>query len=103
MSPKTKGRALSWHIDGLTYAECRGIEQLGMWYYHTLNKGNKLYNQINGISLWNNNRDTYLLHGMRFLLTTMKYSTYAFAPTGEEWYDVYLANIIENERLNGGL
>ena len=35
--------------DGLTYDQARGLEQLLMVYYHTLNALNPANNQINGI------------------------------------------------------
>ncbi len=44
---------------GLSYFEARALEQAGMLYHHTINKGNKTNNQINGISpvYWDIYRD----------------------------------------------
>ncbi len=43
-----------------TKIEARGLEQLLIEYYSTLNKGNRMNNQINGIR-WNNpNYKTYI-------------------------------------------
>ncbi|MFR3418472.1 MAG: RHS repeat-associated core domain-containing protein [Christensenellales bacterium] len=46
---------LTMHIfrDGLTYDQARGLEQLLMVYYHTLNALNPANNQINGIRMNN--------------------------------------------------
>ena len=45
---RTQGRSEKWRIDGLTWLECRGLEQVGMAFFHTINKDNSLYNQIRG-------------------------------------------------------
>ena len=46
--------------EGLTLSEARGLEQLLMVHYHTLNTANKMNNQINGISPQNPRRQYYL-------------------------------------------
>ena len=47
-------------FDGLTYTECRGIEQSLMLYYHTrLWKGEGGYNKINGIAEKNPKKELY--------------------------------------------
>ena len=47
-------------FDGLTYTECRGIEQSLMLYYHTrLWKGESGYNKINGIAEKNPKKELY--------------------------------------------
>lgn len=47
-------------IENLTYAECRGIEQTLMIYYHSrLWKGESGYNKINGIAEKNPKKEPY--------------------------------------------
>ena len=46
--------------EGLTLSEARGLEQLLMVHYHTLNTTNNMNNQINGISPQNPRRQYYL-------------------------------------------
>lgn len=46
--------------DNLSYEEARGIEQVYMLYYHTINTKNAMNNQINGISPYNKKLGSYL-------------------------------------------
>ena len=39
------------YVCGLTYDECRILEQLGMAYFHSVRRGDSHYNQIRGVSL----------------------------------------------------
>ena len=71
------GRSECARIDGLNYAQCRGLEQILMAYYHTLRQGEKLFNQIRGVSQSNKNGVLYTLAGLE-----------------------YLTNQVENEYLN---
>lgn len=47
--------------------EARGIEQIEMLHYHTINTNNKMNNQINGISPSNPNLGKYMEAGRRVL------------------------------------
>jgi len=71
------GRARYKKIDGLTYGECRGMEQILMTYYHTLRRGEGLYNQIRGVGPRNKKGVFYIWVGLE-----------------------YIANQLENEYLN---
>ena len=48
---------------GLTRIEARGVEQIYMLYYHTINTANKAYNQINGVSPLNALKNIYMNSG----------------------------------------
>lgn len=48
---------------GLNAIEARGVEQIQMIYYHTVNTSNKMNNQINGISPRNPNLSMYMEAG----------------------------------------
>lgn len=48
---------------GLNYYEARGLEQIAMLSYHTLNTSNRMNNQINGISPRNRLLSTYMEAG----------------------------------------
>ena len=91
-----------YQIDGF-YEECRGIEQMGMIYYHCVCRNGGINNRINGISPRNLNRTDYFNAGMRFFLTVSKYLDLANAPSENEWWEIYWKNVEENERLNGGV
>ena len=47
----------------LTYFEARGLEQIAMMHYHTLNTANRMNNQINGISPHNKRLLIYMEAG----------------------------------------
>ena len=55
----------------LNYPEARGIEQLLIEKYTTLNRNNPMNNQINGISIKNKKRDIYISSGMNALNAIM--------------------------------
>ena len=48
---------------GLNYYEARGLEQIAMLSYHTINTANRMNNQINGISPANRSLNTYMEAG----------------------------------------
>lgn len=48
---------------GLNAIEARGVEQIQMLFHHTINTGNKMNNQINGISPFNQNLGIYMVAG----------------------------------------
>lgn len=88
-------RQYVYSIDGLTYDQCRFLKQAGMVYYHTINRGNPLNNQIRGISPTNPKRFNYIAAGR------------ALAESGRLDNTIlpisYWANQTENMILNGGL
>ena len=59
---------LEFHIlhENLNYYQARGLEQAYMLHYHTINKGNPMNNQINGISLNNDNKTIYIKAVQKF-------------------------------------
>lgn len=92
---KSVGRQLVDTIDGLDYASCRAVEQGGMMYYHTINRGNSLNNQIRGISPTNKNYPSYLAAIMD-CVTSGLYPDDAFLPV------TYWENLVEEDFLNLG-
>ena len=93
---RTQGRLEKWHIDGLTKNQCRGLEQVGMAFFHTINRGNAINNQIRGVSPQNASRITYFDAAKAFWnLYGNAYDS--FMPAS------YWANWTENEFLNGGM
>lgn len=88
------GRLPAARIDGLTYEECRYVEQAGMIYFHTIGRGEPYKNQIRGISPTNPARNIYLKAGHD--LTGWRIPENWIFPEG------YLANMTENELLNLG-
>lgn len=90
---RTKGRLLSFSIPGLTWAECRGLEQVGMVYFHTINRNNTVNNQIRGVSPQNGLRKFYLNSAKAFwIINGCKYIL--------NMPDSYWLNWTENEFLN---
>ena len=93
---ETQGRLEKWRVDGLTWAECRGLEQVGMAFFHTINRGNAINNQIRGVSPQNTSRTIYFDAAKAFWnLHGNAYDD--FMPAS------YWANWTENEFLNGGM
>ena len=93
---RSKGRMLAAHIDGLTYEECRAIEQAGMLFHHTIGKGMPLRNQINGIGPHNRNAQQYWQAALN-LIDSGRYPLFNSLPSS------YLRNQAENELLNMGM
>ena len=56
----TRGLTPAYRISGLSYAEARGLEEIGIIECHTLNTSNPVNNQIHGISPRNPNGESYL-------------------------------------------
>ena len=56
----TRGLTPAHRVSGLSYAEARGLEEIGMIECHTLNASNPVNNQIHGISARNKNGAHYL-------------------------------------------
>ena len=60
---RTKRLTCVEHIDNLSYNEARGMEEVGLLWFHTLNRdkspGN-INNRIHGISSKNSNYSTYM-------------------------------------------
>jgi hypothetical protein len=63
----TRGLTPKYRISGLSYAEARGLEEIGMMECHTLNALNPQNNQIHGISSINKNIDFYLEAACNYL------------------------------------
>ena len=80
----------------------QGVEQMGMIYYHSICRNGELNNQINGVSLWNQNKGLYLNDGSGFILKTLQYTSNLDHTTPEGWYQAYISNFLENESLNIG-
>ena len=99
---ESKGRVLSWHLDGLTYTECRGVEQIGMMYYHSVYRNGGLNNQINGVSLWNPNKGIYLRKGYEYITRSFENIPQLASSNRDDWYQAYLRNFLINEFLNIG-
>ena len=72
---KTEGLRLAYSIQGLTWSEARGLEQLGIASYNTINLGK---NSINGISPKNNNREAYLTAAWNYI----------YNQATNEWYNL---------------
>lgn len=62
-----RGRIPTAQVDGLTYEECRYLEQAGMMYYHTIGRGEPYKNQIRGISPTNPKIEIYLKAGYNLI------------------------------------
>ena len=88
------GRAPAARIDGLTYEECRFVEQAGMVYYHTIGRGEPYKNQIRGISPTNPKIEIYLKSG--YNLIQSRFPDNSILPPS------FLQNWTENELLNAG-
>lgn len=74
---KTRGLVPAYRVSGLSLAEARGLEEIGMITCHTLNSSNPINNQIHGISPLNKSRERYMVAASN-----------------------YMANKAENELLN---
>jgi len=72
-SEKTKNLELAYYIDGLTWSEARGLEQLGIVEYNTKNAG---ANSINGISDHNPNRIPYIVAAWDFIYNELTSEIY---------------------------
>lgn len=59
-NPYRKDLRLEVIATNLTYEEARGLEQIAMLECHTLNPGNYMNNQINGISPFNPRLSYYM-------------------------------------------
>lgn len=89
-----RGRRLVDKIDGVNYETCRGLEQAGMIFFHTINRDDARNNQIRGISPTNKNLHKY----MAALRDYINRSTYI----GNEIIPLsYFANFTEEMFLNG--
>ena len=90
----TKGRKLVGYVSGLTYDECRMLEQLGMAYFHTISRGEPLHNQIRGVS---QKKMGLFFNTMLALIESGLYPEQGVFPLS------YLSNQLENEALNRGI
>ena len=63
----TRGLTPAYRISGLSYAEARGLEEIGMIECHTLNPTNPINNQIRGISPKNKSGETYMNSAVSYL------------------------------------
>lgn len=63
----TRGLTVKYAYHGLTYAEARGLEEIGMVECHTINKSNPENNQIHGISGKNKNAGRYIDAALGYL------------------------------------
>ena len=90
---RTKNREFAYSIDNLTYSECRILEQAGMSYHHSINRGNAVNNQIRGISITNGSA---FLEVIKVFTDSIDYVDNEFLPSS------YIVNQYENWLLNGG-
>ena len=63
----TRGLVLDHAYHGLSYAEARGLEEIGMIECHTINKNDPVNNQIHGISDRNKKASDYFNSALRYL------------------------------------
>ena len=63
----TRGLTPAYRIPNLSYAEARGLEEIGMIECHTLNVTNPKNNQIHGISTRNKNGERYMKAACNYL------------------------------------
>ena len=91
---ETKGRAYVFSVDGLNYEQCRALEQAGMVFFHTINRGNAINNQIRGVSPTNGNRHIYLAVLLEMVSNGMLDDNVKIPLS-------YLANLTEETFLNG--
>ena len=63
----TRGLTPQLRVSGLSYAEARGLEEIGMIECHTLNASNTANNQIHGISPRNKNGEKYMVAACNYL------------------------------------
>ena len=63
----TRGLTVKYACHGLTYAEARGLEEIGMIECHTINKNNPVNNQIHGISGTNKKAGRYIDAALGYL------------------------------------
>ena len=63
---KTRHLVPVYKVEGLTYKEARGLEEMGMLLCHTLRKEYP-FNIIHGISINNPNRAIYLYNAVKYL------------------------------------
>lgn len=89
----TQGRSLSYYTSNLNYEECRAMEQAGMMWHHTINRGDPINNQIRGISPTNGNRHNYF-EAIMLMIAQGIYPDSALLPLS------YWENLTENEWLN---
>ena len=77
---KTKELVLDHAISGLTWCQARGLEELGMLSYHTLNalSGSVGKNSIHGVSIKNPNRKVYLKAAWNYM----------YNKTTDTWYNL---------------
>lgn len=75
-SEKTGGLTLFGAYSGLSWAEARGLEQLGITYFNTI--GSTGLNSINGISPDNPRRSTYLEAAWNYLYNQATNEYYNF-------------------------
>ena len=64
----TRGLTPAKRVQGLSYAEARGLEEIGMIECHTLNPSNPINNQIHGISIRNRKGRSYMEAAIDYLL-----------------------------------
>lgn len=64
----TRGLTPALRVSGLSYAEARGLEEIGMIECHTLNAMNPLNNQIHGIGIRNRMGERYLNAAVDYLI-----------------------------------
>ena len=90
---ESMGRQLVFFVPGLTYNECRGLEQAGMILCHTINRFNPLHNKIRGVSPQNGAREWYFAAFRA--VWDVNLSSRLNLPID------YISNWTENEFLNG--
>ena len=65
---RTKRLTCVEHIDNLSYNEARGMEEVGLLWFHTLNPPKSVNNQIHGISIRNRKGHIYMEAAIDYLL-----------------------------------
>ena len=79
------------YVSGLTYDECRILEQLGMAHFHSILRGDPVHNQIRGVAL------SKMAKYLEYALQLAKSGLY---PEEGVFPLSYLMNQLENEMLN---
>ena len=89
----SKKRQLVGYVCGLTYDECRILEQLAMSHFHSVLRGDSIHNQIRGVSIGKMGK---------FYDVAMHLVMSGMYPEDGTFPLSYLLNQVENEYLNSG-
>ena len=75
-SDKTGDLTLAFYCSGLSWTQARGLEQVGIFTYNTINEGR---NSINGVSPKNQNRIPYLTSAWDYIYNQISNEIYNLA------------------------